>query len=416
LSEEIRTVTDVADLIREEKINKLVDTVANDGDDERDIQDLFETYTSEDIRTALHVEPEVEMLYEGPEYVLVSSVRYGRSGVERSKYRITLVIGHDPDQSTGFFVHRIRGDRDQVIDEVDVVDKQLIRGLMGYDEEFTDEGTESVEEAKSAIDLDEGGRYRIQGDIGVERTPQTVEEFLQERLDELGRRFVAERKREVVNRYLQDSCVDPVFSNESGEYRLLVAKGFDSFDEALRATGSRASEEGLSEAMQERGHSSPGLIEGGLSYLSESFSVKEGGIVETLLDWKRRRRCESVWSSMTKYERRDVVRDTIRRTLDEIIPQLGDGNGLDQSLEDTFLAEVRNECRQQNEVIGNHILILSDAVRFGEDEGPGFSTENDYFIVLDESNLFAIHDEHMNKKLKLERGVYRIEALDDLVR
>jgi hypothetical protein len=119
---------------------------------------------------------------------------------------------------------------------------------------------------------------------------------------------------------------------------------------------------------------------------------------------------------MTKYERRDVVRDTIRRVLSEMTPQLRDGNELDQSIEDTFLTEVQDECRQQNEVIGNHILILSDAVRFGEDEGPGFLTENDYFIVLDESNLFAIHDEHMNKKLKLERGVYRIEALDDLVR
>jgi hypothetical protein len=81
-----------------------------------------------------------------------------------------------------------------------------------------------------------------------------------------------------------------------------------------------------------------------------------------------------------------------------------------------FREEVRDGCGQQNEVIGNHILILSDAVRFGEERDPGFSTEDDYSVVLEESILFAIHDEHMNKKLKLKRGVYRIEGLEELAR
>ena len=102
MREEVTTVVGVANLIRQENIDEILERVANDREDERNIRDLFEMYSFEGIQTGYHVEPDVEVLYEGPEYLLVSSARYGRSGVERSKYRITLVIGHDPDQSTGF--------------------------------------------------------------------------------------------------------------------------------------------------------------------------------------------------------------------------------------------------------------------------------------------------------------------------
>lgn len=91
---------------------------------------------------------------------------------------------------------------------------------------------------------------------------------------------------------------------------------------------------------------------------------------------------------------------------DKIIRYIDDNFKTNLVLIDSFAKKIKTG--QVNFTIGNHLIIFSNA---NKGHISSWSTSNE-MIIKDSSYLFVIHDEHQNKVLRLDSGVYNIRLLN----
>lgn len=91
---------------------------------------------------------------------------------------------------------------------------------------------------------------------------------------------------------------------------------------------------------------------------------------------------------------------------DKILRYIEDSFKTNLVLIDSFAKKIKTG--QVNFTIGNHLIIFSNA---NKGQISSWSTSND-MVIKDSSYLFVIHDEHQNKVLRLDSGVYNIRLLN----
>lgn len=351
---------DLASLIRNHEIDTLRTLLGHGDEESRTIwQLLFSKDESGD-----HIENPVTVpvISEVDQLMFVRTDRfyYDEYDKEGEWYAYGAVIGYD-DTPERFFVHRLSSDPD-LRDEDTNWDIDLVKQKMGFDDNLHEVGENMPTER----------RVRVQGDLALVR---------HEYADELADRV--EYKREVIyNSFTADHR--DAFLEEHPEIEDTPHVKMRSYRNRIRITAHDT--EPLKEVVQE----GVGIEEEsvrdeqerrGISRLS---AKRRNEIITDLLDEKMSRWCA---------EHAGKSHDEIREKATE-------------QAQDEF-EDVNN---QVNEVLGNHTLMMANArdypdPRYGDDDTEGT------FVVPDEATLFIIHDEHDDKQLTLDSGVYEFRFL-----
>jgi len=106
--QETATLADIAEAIENRRIQETKTLVASDEDDEKAVDKFFYHYTGRRRRQT----STVEVAFQSANYLLVRSEMYSAKKANYDDngdgtYHAGWVIGVDPDQDSGFFIHRL---------------------------------------------------------------------------------------------------------------------------------------------------------------------------------------------------------------------------------------------------------------------------------------------------------------------
>ncbi len=124
---------------------------------------------------------------------------------------------------------------------------------------------------------------------------------------------------------------------------------------------------------------------------------------EEILEYKE----EQGWKRLTE-KRKKLARDMIAsRKASQKLSQIK--AELKQKYRDRFEKVLEKELtpRQCNFVLGNHIVAVDKAIQLRD----VLNNPTNSFIVVEEAEMWVIHQEHRNKRYKLEKGQYRLDLL-----
>ena len=364
------TLNDVADAIQNRRIQETKDLVASDEDDEKAVDKFFYHYTGRRRKQT----SDCAIMFQSPNYLLVRSEMYSGKKEKYDEdgdgtYHAGWIVGSDPDQDSGFFIHRLDHTKELEDPEYEWT-KDEIRDRMGFSREW------------QGGDIEAGEWYRLQGDIRMKKSDyDTVEKLKREdiglkvrdgRKDELLRK----RKQTVASEY-EDEIVggDPVrigrLNSSHFSPNLRVAETLPEETDDLKT---KQDELGISE--------------------DEVRAIQEEN---------------DDWTQLTAGRRKEAVKTLIlsgpQKRLQELYEEHVDENEIEQEAVRQIETEWDAEEGQTNLQRGNHVLIFSNAIDHGRNPG-------EKVVVRDTCKLFVVHDEHRNQEIELDRGVYLIDQLD----
>lgn len=352
-------LSDVAGLIRDHEIDTLRDLLGH-GEEENRV--LWQLLFSKDEEGDTFENPiEVPVVSERDQLMLVRTERYyyDESDSEGNHYAYAAVIGYD-DTPERFFVHRLSSDPDVRDDDTEWT-AELVREKMGFDANLSE---------VDPSDLRHGQRVRLQGDLTVVR--HDVDEARAERVES-----IEQSARRSLFRDHSDAFAEahPEWDDHeevsAGSYRVRVySEDTDELKEIQDTLG--ISEEEVRDEQDARGY-------GRLS------AQRRQEIVQDLAMEKA-----AAWA----VEQSDQTAASIR---EEAVEQATEEYAPDG---------------QQNEVIGNHTVILGGASEAPERTKWLDGNTRAAFVVEEEGMMFVIHDEHEDKQVTLGPGVYTFAFLD----
>ena len=274
---------------------------------------------------------------------------------EGSWYDYGVIIGYD-DTPQRFFVHRLESDTD-LRDENTNWTPQLLKEKLGFDYNIHEIETDDFPYQK---------RIRIQGDLVLIRHD----------FDVIKQQSIEERLRQRENRFLRDNreMIEEKYGRKVKPYSRSIRFNVKEDTESIKEFQSEhsISEDRVRQLQDERGY-------------SRLTAKRRKEIVKDCIRNDALEMC---------YENTDSVRREVKREVREDVTQ-----------------QMQNTNEQMNRVIGNHTAIISNADDY---RGVAFdvNTTEASFVVPDESMLFVLHDEHTDKRMKLQRGVYTIQFLN----
>ncbi|RLM68558.1 hypothetical protein [Halorubrum sp. Atlit-26R] len=357
-------LSDVAAFIHDHEIDTLRDLLGH-GEEENRV--LWQLLFSKDEEGDTFENPiEVPVISERDQMMLVRTERYyyDEYDDEGEHYAYAAVIGYD-DTPERFFVHRLSSDPDVRDDDTEWT-AELVREKMGFDANLSEVNTSEDDR----LDLPYGQRVRVQGDLTIVR--HDVEAARAERVESI-----------------EQSTRRSLFRDHSDAF----AEAHPEWDDHEEVSAGSYRVRVYSEVTDELKE-----IQGTLGISEEAVRDEQDARGYGRLSAKRRR---------------EIVTD--------LAMEKAAGWAVGQS--DQTAASIREEAveqaeeeyapdGQQNEVIGNHTVILGGASEAPERTKWLDGNNRAAFVVEDEGMMFVIHDEHGDKQVMLGPGVYTFAFLD----
>lgn len=348
---------DLADLFRDHDIDTLRTLLAHGDEEGRVVWCLCFSKDEED--NVVENVVETPVVSERDRFMLVRTERYyhDEQTGETKRYAYAAVVGYD-DTPERFFVHRLESDPD-IRDPETEWTPAMVREKMGFDL-----GPQDVADGT----IPQGERVRIQGDLVVVRHDYAVERE-------------AERARWL------EQAKDRILRDYGCEY-----SGFTDVD------GVRVGD--MTGRVRVKADDTDALRD-----LQDEVGLEE----ETV----RAEQDERGWDRLTAGRRQEIVEDLLRERVYQWACDQHDADpaAIKADAHEAADEEFSSTAQQANSAVGNHVLIVSDAVEY---EAPRAIDEDAQaaVVVPEESTLMAIHDEHEDKMLSLGQGVYTFRFLD----
>jgi len=352
-------LSDVAALIRDHGINTLRDLLGH-GEEENRV--LWQLLFSKDGEGDTFENPiEVPVISETDQMMLVRTERYyyDEYDDEGEHYAYAAVIGYD-DTPERFFVHRLSSDPD-VRDADTEWTAELVREKMGFDANLAE---------VNPSDLPYGQRVRVQGDLTVVR--HDVDSARTERVEST-----------------EQSTRRSLFHDHSDGFAEAHPEWDDHEEVSVGSYRVRVYSEDTNELKE---------IQGTLGISEEAVRDEQDARGYGRLSAKRRR---------------EIVTDLAMEKAGAWAVEQSDETAA--SIREEAVSQANEEYAadgQQNEVIGNHTVILGSAAEAPERTKWLDGDTRAAFAVEDKGMMFVIHDEHEDKQVTLGPGIYTFAFLD----
>lgn len=158
---------DLPDLFRNGKRKVIRDKICSDEEDKEAVDKMFYHYSP---KKSKMVKSDPKVVYSGRHYIVIKSkMAHKRS---RDLYHGAWVIGIDPSQDSGFFIHRLPHD-ERFEDSTFNWTKNIVKEFMGFDQHY------QGQEIKPDV------RYRVQGDIMFNKSYEGMRNKYTGKLDKI---------------------------------------------------------------------------------------------------------------------------------------------------------------------------------------------------------------------------------------
>lgn len=368
--QETTTLADIADAIEDRRIKETKTLLASDEEDKKAVDKFFYHYKGRRNRKT----STAEVVFKSVNYILVrsemhSSKKANYDDNDDGTYHAGWVIGVDPDQDSGFFIHRLN--HTQKLEDPDYDwTEQEIKQRMGVDADW------------QGGDMQAGKWYRVQGDIRLKKCDYRTVDDLKEKKAGTGtwggrkQKLMRQRKQEVAAEYEEEIIGDAPVK--------LVRLESRNFDPEIRLNIDLPED---TDQLKER---------------QDELGINE----DAVRDFQDNR---DSWNILTAERRKQAVKALLLREPRQRMQDLFDQEIDEDALEEQALNEIEQEWDEEEGQLniqrGNHVLIFENAIDEGRNPG-------DQVIVREECKLFVIHDEHRNKQLTLDRGIYAVDQLN----
>lgn len=386
---------EIANYLRENDMDALRPLLV-DGDDGRVLWQLLHSKNEDD--DVIENDVEVPVVSEGDEFVFARTDRIhvdrDRNGnvEEVNEYPFGVVIGVD-DTSEVFFVHRLRNHANSPLGDSDTEwTAARVKEEMGFDINYDD---------VVAGDIPLDTTVRVQGDLAVVRHDyrthlwEHYEEVLE---DKIGDAVTGERHYDRFND-------DEKEYHPAGEWLDANPRiGEGEIDGLYVGSNGRrfqitVDDEFGTDALKE---------------MQAELEIDEETVREAFDTLPEHADC----SRLTAKQRRQIIEHLLRERAVEWMHENADGMPSREALEAEAEEDARevfeNTQQQYNRVFGNHTVICGPARRHPNTRQLEFVDRDtlDVLVVPDEATLMVWHDEHQNKKVTLQEGVYEFRFLD----
>lgn len=291
-----------------------------------------------------------------------------------------LVVGHD-DTPVGIFAH--------VVDVTNLergqdIDHDMIRSVMGFDREL-DPWTN-----KDELHISPNERVRIQGDLRVEKTGTSVDEFA----DEIGRNARIRGYRDVVGDALNDITLPSSYLRGNRSEMSVT----DVFDLTVTEQGEPALDPIVSDSEVE--------LLGYATLLRNS----DTGPARKYNDYEDIPYVTDPWNVRTSMAV-DTTETAIRKAREDVSKTIDAMAGGHRT---TIEQEARNKAVQARDLdvsnqlnlpVDNHMAMIESGVAADVD------TEPVTVAVPNSTTLTIVHGEHNTVNIEIDKGVYRFSLL-----
>jgi hypothetical protein len=289
-------------------------------------------------------------------------------------YHAGWIVGPDPEQDSGFFIHRLNHTQKLEDLEYDWTEEE-IRDRMGFSREW------------QGGDIQEGEFYRVQGDIRMKKVQfETVPDVVEDVAESAANDEIQEQQEAAAEEHEEEIL------GETSDHLRIEKLGY-------RNGGCRIKARSDSPLNPRKDLSTAELKE-----LQDEIEVSEEQVRAFQDD-------RDDWQQLTADRRQTAIRniyaDEPAARLNDILAEAVDEESIWSEAQERSEERIGEEAGQRNMQIGNHVLMFSAAV-----EHPKTMRGDEYVVVPDESKLFVIHDEHRNEEIKLDQGVYLVDQLD----
>ena len=354
--EEVRQTATLADVRRtlEQHDRDAALTILGDEQDDREAVDKMLTYWKDnepcdtDLTVPLH----------DSGLMVVRAVRYYEA--KDKYYPVGYVVGYD-DTDARFFIHRLNWSQ-KLDDEDHDWTLEEVREMMGFDRDI------DPDEAAGG-EVEYGTTYRVQGDLTMVRSEYESAREAHRRQVERDHR--SDYEQEYVEEWVENHAPD--------------VKGLRVRNSTYSGLKVNTTVETETDALKD---------------LQERLGIDEED-VRAVQDE------HDDWTMLTAKRRKEAIKTLVKREFYDWCANYIPVDDIEREV-DAEMREEWDETQQVNLVIGNHLCILSDATVH-----PNSST---WFVpmevvVPDGCELFVIHDEHQQKQLTLDEGVYTFDFL-----
>jgi len=349
----------VAELFHECDRDTLFDLLATDDEEYTVVNALLNSYIDGE-KTPNSV-VETPLVSEEHAMMLVRAERVTDTNDGQKRYSYAAVVGYD-DTPERFFVHRLNSDTD-IKDPDTEWTVEMLKDKMGFDYHLWEVEGDKFPHNKTV---------RVQGDLTLTRR-----DYDAERWDYYESRVEAE-KQQVTRDVAAEFCETHPEIDGHDDLRISPHSGL------VRVYPDDTGE---------------------LKSLQADLGIEE----ETIRD-----RMQDDWQQLTANRRQQLIEEVLA----DRIAQWGYANS-DHSDErvresaEQATAEVFDDMNKQvNTVAGNHTIIAGPAQEYPVRE---LDPDNDLWgaiVVADEATGIVVHDEHQDRALTLNAGIYEIGNLD----
>lgn len=361
-------LSDIKELIKQRKQSIVEAILSSDEEDAEAVDKWWKHYDSEE---ETYVQSEIEILHHSMDYLLIKSEQTSRR--VDGTYSAAWVVGVDREQPSGFFVHRLEYTK-ELDDEEYNWTKKDIRQEMGYDKEY------------QGGDIKQGEKVRIQGDIYIERSNTKIENIKEKLVKQRTKEELKGKEVKKEARYIQQNTKT---IPEHGEITIRYSKnapyGFRLRIKVKRDTSL-------------------------LKEFQEEVNIKEE-------DVRQYQEKQEDWKKLTAKRRKNAINSLLRKRLEKKVGKVCEEEKIKSQKEKELMKEWKENERQLNSRIGNHLIMASDAIRQGREirrirnisrSEAGAVT----VLIREKTKFYIIHDEHQSQEMMLHPGIYKIDALE----
>ncbi|MCU4753447.1 hypothetical protein OB919_15895 [Halobacteria archaeon AArc-curdl1] len=352
------TLSDIAIHIENRDVEKTKELIASDEEDEQHVDRFFYHRIGRKEKIS-----DVQIVFQSPNYLIVRTEEYRRTRPSYNEPRYIheqehteWVVGYDPDQESGFFIHELQSDKR--IDDPDFEwTEEEIREKMGFTREY------------QGGDLQPGETYRLQGDITIKKEEDKSKSGIKYRKS----REVVDEQSDI-RKALRKKIIEQAKPQIEGISDKITVNSCQKTVDPLKIESSESEE---------------------LKQIQRQAGISENKIRD-LQDER------DGWEVLTAKRRKQLIKEILWEPVEEKIADLIDEQEVRRTAEKRVNKDWSNSEGQYNVQLGNHILLFSNAIQHSRRR----------VSVRDRSKLYVIHDEHQNLELTLDRGVYRVDVLD----
>lgn len=279
-------------------------------------------------------------------------------------YSVGYVVGVD-DGDTPFFIHRIR-DAD-VLDETDEWTTEKLHNIMGFDANYESDTIEF------------GTRYRIQGDVYLER--RNLSDEVDSAIDLYSRNVVNEQASEFAEEFIQ--------IQELTEYFTARTRIINRLNPSNLRNVLQWNEEYDTETLKQ---------------IQDMVNLSEEQV--------RTEQDNREWQRLSQNRRREIIQYLLEERLYQWIEQT----------KNVSMTQTRTEAKAEQHAqymntepscpitLGNHLINIRNATIHPDSNRQ--QEEDIEVVVPEETQLYVLHDEHNSKILTVPEGIYTFGFLD----